>query len=944
MFADGRGGGLSARPLSGVILLVDDKPANLYALERVLQGVPAHIVTATSGNDALSLTLRHEIVLAILDVQMPEMDGYELAELLRGNPSTAKVPIIFVSAAYADEQHRDLGYESGAVDYLVKPIDPGILRGKVQVFLELARTRAELERLLAERTRALDAKAAQLELRSRLKSVLSGVSREMAARRPEDARAAVVAALGRVANFVEASRACVTFTPARADAAVLGLEWASDTADAPLLEGCRERLQALFLREAGHVRAHFSVENVARWAEVDETTSVALASRRVARLLWFPLTEDERMVGGLAFAWESARIEAWARSSEMDVADALSLLGELILNALQRAEAEAGRLESEAQHLRLFATMSQGVVYQDAGGAILAVNPAAERMFGRSKAEFSDWAVAGGTFDVVREDGVPFAVDAHPVVEALRTGRPVDGVLMGVQNPVEGGRRWLIVSAVPLFREGTATPFQVYATCSDLTELIRSKEVKERLVRAEAESRAKSRFLASMSHEIRTPMNAILGYTHLLLRDVDLAPRQRDYLETIGRSGEHLIGLVNNVLDMARIESGAEVLDPSLVDVHDILTDVERMFRLRAAQLRLKFRVERQIETPGRLNLDAGKVRQVLINLLGNAMKFTPRGSVTMRARTLLLESGRVRLTVEVQDSGIGIAEAHIEDVFEPFVQVSRSAASVGAGVGLSVCRRFARLMGGDVTVTSTLGRASTFRFEICASTGDVHVPRELTRVVGLAPGSPPFRVLVIDADLESRASLLETLTSVGILATEASALEDGVTALRKGPFELVIADLRRGSGVSALLMEANVRGLPLLRLVTATADRSTDVPRPGSRHGVLCKPVKESVLFLEITRTSELRFVYEGDDPASTDGERTGDAPSGERRNPSVAGLTDAGREGLLAALRGGYPRRIAEQVQRIEQEAPELGAEIRQMAEAFEYTGILTLLKECG
>ena len=558
-----------------LILIVDDRKHNLFALEQTLKDVPAKIIKAMSGDEALALSLQHEFALALVDVQMPGMDGYELAELLLGNPSTSSIPIIFVSAAYGDEAHRFRGYETGAVDYLVKPVDPTILRGKVKVFLELARTRAELQAVVTERTRALEAKAEQLARRNSFRRLLGAVSKDLTQRSSLDGRAGVAATLGKVAQFIGANHACAKLRPSGTRAvhpSVAAMEWhAPGDTPAPGHVACLTDLLDPDDVSCGEGAAIASVDAMPSRLSVERER---LLERGIHSVLVLPMMEEGRVTGVVAFGW---RREGVLRD---DLLEQLALLPDMVLGTLRR---ELANVE------------------------------------------------------------------------------------------------------------------------------------KERLAHVEAESRAKSQFLASMSHEIRTPMNAVLGYTQLLLREAGLTSRQREYLETIDRSGEHLLTIINNVLDMSRIESGADALDLAVADLGDVLTDMERMFRLRAAERSVSFRVHRAPDLPSRLYLDAGKVRQVLINLLGNAMKFAQGGSVTLTASAVELGARRRRLSVSVGDTGIGVPPHQLANIFEPFVQVAPDAARTGTGLGLAVSRRFARLMGGDVVAESTEGVGSTFHFELPA-------------------------------------------------------------------------------------------------------------------------------------------------------------------------------------------------------------------------------------
>ncbi|MBN1878651.1 hypothetical protein JW823_00925, partial [bacterium] len=238
-------------------------------------------------------------------------------------------------------------------------------------------------------------------------------------------------------------------------------------------------------------------------------------------------------------------------------------------------------------------------------------------------------------------------------------------------------------------------------------------------VRCQAESanRTKSAFLANMSHEIRTPMNAILGYTQLLRRDRTLGVEAREHLDIIHRSGEHLLALINDVLELSKIEAGRAVLNNEQFDIDRLMTDLQRMFQLRIKQKGLCFSVESQSLFGGSIIADQGKVRQILINMLGNAVKFTEKGGVIVRYGSRMSQQpGKLTVWVEVEDTGRGIAENDLEKVFKPFEQAESGLSEGGTGLGMTISRQYARVMGGDISVSSILHKGTTFHLEFEAS------------------------------------------------------------------------------------------------------------------------------------------------------------------------------------------------------------------------------------
>ncbi|AFZ19028.1 response regulator [Allocoleopsis franciscana] len=333
---------------------------------------------------------------------------------------------------------------------------------------------------------------------------------------------------------------------------------------------------------------------------------------------------------------------------------------------------------------------------------------------------------------------------------------------------------------------------------------------------AERANRAKSQFLANMSHELRTPLNAILGFTQLLIRDSSLTIEQRESIEIINRSGEHLLELINDVLQMSKIEVGKVTLDQQSFDLYRLLDSLEAMFQLPAQKKGLQLIFDYAPGLPQHVQTDENKLRQVLINLLGNALKFTAFGSVTLRVSRKLKVEGSHELQVEkfnvesstpplnlqpvtlyfaVEDTGPGIEPEDLDLIFEAFIQTAIGRkSSEGTGLGLPISRKFVQLMGGDITVNSTLGKGTIFQFEVqvsLSSATEIPLLQPTRRVIGLEPGQPNYRILVVDDAPESRLLLVKLLAALGFEVQEAVNGQEALEQWNRFQPHLIWMDMR---------------------------------------------------------------------------------------------------------------------------------------------------------
>ncbi len=479
-----------------------------------------------------------------------------------------------------------------------------------------------------------------------------------------------------------------------------------------------------------------------------------------------------------------------------------------------------------------------------------------------------------------------------------------------------------------------------------LEELVERRTRELRAARDEADqaNRAKSTFLATMSHEIRTPMNAVLGNTQLLRRDHSLTPKQRTKVDVILSSGNHLLALLNNVLDMSKVEAGHATITVQAIDLRALLRDVENMFAATAGAKGLSLAFESRGELPRAVSTDAGKVRQVLVNLIGNALKFTVRGGVVIRTASERTGGAGLRITIEVQDSGPGIAAAELPRVFGVFEQTSLGAQVGGSGLGLAISREFAKLLGGELTAASTVGVGSTFRFTFSAQEESVDAARAAAEPLSparLAPDAPPRRLLVVDDVAEGREVVAELLASVGFDVRAVASGEEALMVHDAWRPDLVLMDLRMPGigGIEAIRRLREAGSAAVLVAFTASSIDMADeeVYRVGADDLIL-KPSSDADLLHAIGRHLHVRYLYEEPRPHASS------PAAGVSATELLAALLSvvppALREALEVAALSARTGRIEELAREIAPVAPDAADAVRDLARTFQYDRILAAL----
>lgn len=604
------------------VLVVDDRIDGLIALEAVLNMPNINMVKAQSGREALALLDQYDFGVILLDVQMPEMDGFQTAERIRKNEKYKLTPILFVTAINKDERYIFKGYEAGAVDYIFKPFEPQILRSKVNVFLDLFRKTQQLR---------------------------------------------------------------------------------------------------------------------------DQTEQIR----------------------------ESERRERYLRLTELEVESLRRYrnLADAIPHMVWRAKGD-GTLDY----------FNQGWV--DYTGLSL------EQSFG------SGWQ------NMIQEEDLKKFLRVW--MTAMRDGKSFE-IECRIRNR-DGEARWFWIKAV----SETNQSDQVVAWIGTCTDIHDRKMTELRLIEAEKEANAasvsKTSFLANMSHEIRTPMNAILGFTELML-DPEQSPEERiECIHTVQRNGAQLLKLIDEILDISKVESGRLQIEKVEVNVANVLEDVRSLLQLQALDKNLDFKVNLDTPVPRLVYSDSTRLRQILLNLVGNAIKFTHHGFVHLDVSWIeKMEDGSPnKLRFHISDSGIGINPAQVSRLFQPFMQGDSATTRNygGTGLGLALSRRLAQAMGGDVSLEKTQPTKGTnFVVEVAAeplknSPFLEHIDFDSEPSPALVPHHGDKRlqgmnVLLVEDVQDNQALMVHFLGLAGAHVDVANNGREGIAKAMMGNYDAILMDIQ---------------------------------------------------------------------------------------------------------------------------------------------------------
>ncbi len=459
---------------------------------------------------------------------------------------------------------------------------------------------------------------------------------------------------------------------------------------------------------------------------------------------------------------------------------------------------------------------------------------------------------------------------------------------------------------------------------------------------AEAANRAKSVFLANMSHELRTPLNAILGFSSLMSKDPQLPDGDQQCIDIINRSGKHLLTLINDVLEMAKIEAGRVQLENLPFDLGAMVRDVTDMMMQRARGLGLQMLIDQSSDFPRYIVGDEIRLNQILINLLDNAIKYTKHGGVTLRLGRK--QNKLPHLLIEVEDSGIGIQPEDQQHIFEPFAQLGEHGVSRGTGLGLTITRQFVEMMGGSISMESTPGKGSLFRVVLPlkeAQESDISKPVQVNKgeVTGLAPGQPEYRILIVEDQRDNQLLLARMMELAGFKFKLAENGEQGVELFQSWHPHFIWMD-RRMPVMDGMVATRRIRELPggkKVKIVAVTASAFAEDRSAMFEIGMddyVRKPYRANEIYDCMAKHLGVKYLYEG-------------ASESQEQNASLLpemleDLPQALRSDLVEALESLDKEHIDAAIRRVGDHDQALQARLSQLAGNFDYPAILEALRQ--
>ena len=789
------------------ILMVDDRAENLFALEVILSNEKYACVKASSGKEAIAiLTLEQNFALILMDVQMPVMDGFETVELIRTNEVLQHIPIIFLTASMDSPVNIFKGYQSGAVDYMIKPLSPEILRAKVAIFVDLYEKTYELS-VQKEQLKTLSIDVTAEKILSKYSLSLIEASHDP------------LFAINTEGKITDVNNASVKVTGVSREK-LIGTDFTDYFTDP---EKAFEGYQQVF--EKGSVSD-------------------------------FPLTIKDGKLTDVLFNGSIYK-------NELDNLPGIVIVARDITEQ-KRVNKNLEKSLKEISDYKYALDESSIVSITDHKGIIKYAN---SNFCSISKYTLEE--LIGQDHGIVNSGYHP-KMFIRDLWETISGGKIWKGEL---KNKAKDGTIYWVDTTIVPFLDERGKPYQYISIRSDITEQKRiATELTEAIVFAElatafaenakikAESatqiaenavKAKQQFLSNMSHEIRTPMNAIIGFTKVLLK-TDLSAKQMEYLQAIKLSGDSLIVLINDILDLAKVDAGKMTFEQTPFKMALSISAMLHLFETKIHEKNLQLVTEYDNKIPELLLGDPVRLHQIILNLVSNAVKFTTEGEITVNVRLLIEDDEKAIIEFAVTDTGIGIAEDKIENIFENFQQASSGTARLygGTGLGLAIAKQLVESQGGSISVKSKPDEGSTFSFVLSFLKTKIEAEPE-TLITEFDKEIKNIKVLVAE-DIPLNQLLMRTLLDDFEFECDIAANgKIAVDKLEANTYDIVLMDLQmpemNGFEATHYIRNKLNSKIPIIALTADVTTVDLAKCKAVGMNDYIAKPVDEKLLYSKI-------------------------------------------------------------------------------------------------
>ena len=815
-------------PEDTTILIVDDNILVLKTYEGVLKKRGFHVLTASTGKTALQILDQGIISLVLLDVILPDISGLEILKLIKSKPETEDIFVVLISSMATSSVNQIEGMELGADGYLVKPMPAWELALRVNGFLKHRRT-IELLKFSEERYRRIseETKEALKESNTYLRAILENNSNIFVAL-DKDCKI-------RFANKPAQEMSKIIF----GRELILGRSALSTTGN-ELVDQFKNDIKSAIDGKPVYIeRRYLRDDGSPVWLGIQYSHSTDYDNSTLGVFMVVSDITKRKESEELILKYQTEleqKVEE--RTSE------LKKLNEGLRKEIQdreRAEQELFKLSSVVEQA------ADHVLITNKEGIIEYVNPAFEACTGYSKEE-----VIGLTPRILNSDknNPNFSTKLW---ETVLSGNTYRGEALNKKK--NGALYYEAMTVTPLIDSNNNITHLV-SVASDITQRRQAETDKIAQEAAIQANKAKSMFLANMSHEIRTPMNAIIGFSDLLFASIQ-DPKQRSQIEAIRSSGKNLLRLINDILDLSKIEAGKMAIQNERVNIHEIIKEVKTIFVHTTNEKGLQFIIDKAENIPSALLLDETRIRQILFNLIGNAIKFTDKGEVVLSLSKKIKGPSKIDLIIQVKDTGIGIPENQQHLIFEAFTQQEgqRSMQYGGTGLGLTITKRLVEMMGGNIELSSEFEKGSTFTITL----PDITVIKRSEKEQEISPFDPSnlyfedSTVLIADDNQENRKYLVDLLSIYQLNIYEA---ENGLEAIEKAKLylpDVILMDFKMPimngrEAIEQLKKQNTTNSIPIIGLSASSREVLEEQNGIGIYDEFLLKPIN-AVELLELLK-----------------------------------------------------------------------------------------------